>query len=241
MSMSKSAISITCLMIAAVGVCWSAGNESRDREKQALFNGKDFTGWKLFVPDPKVDVRTVWSVRNGVIRCEGKPAGYMRTDQDYQDYRLRVEWRWPDGRGGNSGVLVHMGGKDGVWPKSLECQLANQNAGDLWVIGGVEFKEHADKNSKRVNGRRTIKNAPSNEKPLGEWNSMEIVCKADTVTVYVNGLLQNTATACKDADGMPLTKGKICLQSEGTPIEFRSVTIEPLARIEAAPARQAVR
>ena len=218
-------VALVCLIAVAVGAAESAVTPT---EKASLFNGKDFAGWKLFLPSKDDDVTKVWSVRSGVIRCEGKPAGYMRTEKEFQEYRVHVEWRWPDGRGGNSGVLVHMSGKDAVWPKSLECQLANQNAGDLWVIGGVEFKEHADKTSKRVRDRRTEKNAASNEKPLGEWNVMEVVCKGDKVEVSVNGLLQNTATDCREPDGKPLTKGAICLQSEGTPVEFRNVTIEPL-------------
>ncbi|MHC4436886.1 MAG: family 16 glycoside hydrolase [Planctomycetota bacterium] len=62
-------------------------------EKTMLFNGKDFTGWKLFTRKPDHDVMKTWSVKNGLIRCEGKPAGYMRTEKDYADYLIHVEWR----------------------------------------------------------------------------------------------------------------------------------------------------
>lgn len=190
------------------------------KEKVVLWNGKDFTGWKLFVPDSKHDVTKTWSIKNGVIRCEGRPAGYMRTEKDYASYLFHVEWRWPE-RGGNSGVLVHMSGADKVWPKSLECQLASGNAGDFWLIGGVENKEHAKK-GKRARGRRVAKLKKSSEKPLGQWNAYDIICKDDWVVVLVNGVLQNVGSKCS------VTSGKICLQSEGTPIEFRNIYIEPL-------------
>jgi hypothetical protein len=190
------------------------------KEKIALFNGKDFTGWKLFVPDQNHDVTKTWSVVDGMIRCEGKPNGYMRTEKDYSDYLLHVEWRWPE-KGGNSGVLIHNSGDDVVWPKSLECQLASGNAGDFWAIGGVEFKEHA-KGGQRVSGRRTIKLKDSSEKPVGQWNAYDIICKDDWVVVLVNGVLQNVATKCSEKSG------RICLQSEGAPIEFRNIYIEPL-------------
>lgn len=188
--------------------------------KMMLWNGKDFTGWKLFVPDPAHDVTKTWSIKDGVIRCEGQPAGYMCTEKDYANYLFHVEWRWA-GKGGNSGVLVHTTGKDMVWPKSLECQLASGSAGDFWVIGGIEVAEHA-KGGDRVRGRNVRKLKESSEKPIGQWNAYDIICKDDWVVVLVNGVLQNIGSKCSDKSG------KICLQSEGTPIEFRNIYLEPL-------------
>ena len=190
------------------------------KTKTKLWNGKDFAGWKLFVPDPSYDVTKTWSIKEGILRCEGRPAGYMRTEKDYANYLIHVEWRWPE-KGGNNGVLVHMSGPDLVWPKSLECQLFAGNAGDFFEIGGIEFREHAKKGA-RVQGRRVVKLKDSSEKPLGQWNNYDIICKDDWVVVLVNGVLQNMATKCS------VTSGKICLQSEGTPIEYRNIYIEPL-------------
>ncbi len=190
------------------------------KEKIVLWNGKDFTGWKLFVPDPNHDVTKTWLIADGNIRCEGKPNGYMRTEKNYADYLLHAEWRWPE-KEGNSGVFIHVSGQDVVWPKGLECQLAAGNAGDFWVIGGVETKEHA-KGGRRISSRRTMKLKDSTEKPAGQWNSYDIICKDDWVVVMVNGVLQNVATGCS------VRSGKICLQSEGAPVEFRNIYIEPL-------------
>ena len=182
----------------------------------SLFNGKDFAGWTFYLKDSSVDPKTVWSIKDGVIRCEGKPAGYMRTVKDYANYKLHVEWRWAAGKG-NSGVLLHMSEPDKVWPKSIECQLMSGNAGDFWLIGGTMIKEHGGRK-----GRRVPKKEKSSEKPLGEWNVYEIVCKGDTVRPTVNGILQNEGTEAT------VTSGKICLQSEGKPIEFRNIYIEPV-------------
>ena len=190
------------------------------KEKTMLWNGRDFAGWKLYTGEPNYDVTKTWSIKDDIIRCEGKPAGYMRTEKNYADYLFHVEWRWP-GKGGNNGVLVHMSGPDVVWPKSLECQLLSGNAGDFWVIGGLETAEHA-KGGKRVKGRRTIKLRDSSEKPLGQWNTYDIICKDDWIVVIVNGVVQNVATKCS------ASSGKICLQSEGIPIEYRNIYIEPL-------------
>jgi hypothetical protein len=185
-------------------------------KKMTLWNGKDFSGWKLFVPSDTIDARTVWTVKENVIHCTGVPNGYMRTEANYADYKLHLEWRWP-AEAGNSGVLLHMSAPDTVWPKSIECQLAAGDAGDFWVIGGTDFKEHADKSK-----RRLAKKAESSEKPLGEWNTYEIICRSNTIRSFVNGVLQNEATETT------VNSGKICLQSEGKPIEFRNIYVEPV-------------
>ncbi len=209
------------LLAGANGASEKQNKSTVPKEKTVLWNGKDFTGWKLFTREPGYDVTKIWSVRNGLVCCEGKPSGYMRTEDDYADYLFHVEWRWPGEKGGNSGVLIHMSEPDAVWPKSLECQLHSGDAGDFWVIGGLETAEHA-KADQRVKGRRTIKLKDSSEKPIGQWNTYEIICKNDWIVVLTNGVLQNVATRCS------ASSGKICLQSEGTPIEFRNIYIEPL-------------
>jgi len=210
----------TSLLVAPVCAAEKKDESIVPKSKTILWNGKDFAGWKLFVPDPSHDVTKTWSTKDGILRCEGRPNGYMRTEKDYANYLIHVEWRWPE-KGGNNGVLVHMSGQDLVWPKSLECQLQSGSAGDFWEIGGIEFREHGSQ-SERVKGRRVVKLKPSSEKPLGQWNNYDIVCKDDWVVVLVNGVLQNMATKCS------VTSGKICLQSEGTPIEYRNIYIEPL-------------
>ena len=186
------------------------------QERIPLFNGRDFTGWKFVLRDESVNPDKVWSVKNGVIHCTGTPKGYMRTESDYSNYKLHLEWRWPEG-GGNSGVLLHMSEPDVVWPRSIECQLNAGDAGDFWTIGGTDFKEHVDKSRRRV-----PKKEDSSERPLGHWNTYEIFCRDSTIRVFVNGVLQNEATETT------VNSGNICLQSEGKPIEFRNIYIENL-------------
>ena len=179
-----------------------------------LFNGKNLDGWKPVLKDASTDSSAVWSAKDGVLRCEGNPFGYIRTTEAYSNYNLHVEWRWAE-KPTNSGVLLHLTGPDKIWPQCIEAQLANQNAGDFIAMGGSSFAEKKEKN-------RVPKLHDTNEKKSGQWNSYDITCKADTITLVVNGLLQNTATKTS------LTSGHIALQSEGGPIEFRNVTLTPL-------------
>ncbi|TAK98535.1 MAG: DUF1080 domain-containing protein [Verrucomicrobia bacterium] len=183
------------------------------KERMELFNGRDFIGWKFFMRS-NAEPALTWSVTNGVIHCVGKPPGYVRTEKDFRDYKLTVEWRFVTK--GNTGVLLHMSEPDKIWPRAIEAQGQSGSQGDFWVIDGTDFKEHAG-----LKERRVPKRGESNEKPIGEWNTYEIICKGDTIRVSVNGKLMNEATECN------VSSGKICLQSEGSEIEIRKVTIEP--------------
>jgi len=192
--------------------------------RTALWNGRDFAGWKLFIPDEKVNVNDVWSVKDGVIRCTGKPNGYMRTEKDYHDYKLHLEWRWVEGQYGrrNSGVLLHTSGPDKVWPRCIEAQLMSGNAGDFWLIGGTAITVDGKRTESADRARRVVKKQQSSEKPVGMWNSYDIFCEGDTIRCFVNGVLQNYGSDASESSG------KICLQSEGAPIEFRNIYIESL-------------
>lgn len=182
----------------------------------ALFNGENLDNWKLFLPDAAANPAETWSVKDGILRCTGTPAGYMRTKEVFEDFELRFQYRWP-GEGGNNGVLFHVQEPDMVWPKSFEGQMYHENAGDIYVIEGSDINERTDKEDRRVK-----KLEDSSEKPLGEWNDYRVVAKGDTFELYVNGVLQNRAT------GATLTSGYIAFQSEGAPIEYRNIVLKPL-------------
>ena len=208
-------------LIRSLAVCslLAAAAHAEDAVKPSaridLFNGKDMAGWVLQVKDPAVKPEQVWSVRDGAIRCEGQPFGYMRTDKAYADYRLHAEWRWPE-KPSNSGVLMHITGADTVFPTCVEAQLKSENAGDLYCFGDVDFAERGPEKSKLVR-----KQKPCNEKPIGQWNSYDIVARGDTIELTVNGELQNRATRTRPAAGY------IGFQSEGAPVEFRNLYLLP--------------
>ncbi|OFX43856.1 MAG: hypothetical protein A2X05_07250 [Bacteroidetes bacterium GWE2_41_25] len=183
-----------------------------------LFNGKDLSNWTFFLKDQSVDPSTVFTVKEGVIHITGDPFGYMRTKEKYSDYKLHVEWRWPT-EATNSGVFVHGQEPDAIWLKCIECQLMAGNAGDFVCMNGADMNERPDKSKAVVK-----KLAESSEKPVGEWNIMEITCKANTIEVSVNGVRQNKGTSVN------ITSGSICLQSEGKDIQFRNVYLTKLKK-----------
>src|SRR6266496_1174995 len=188
-----------------------------DAKPIQLFNGKDLTGWTAVSSDPKTKTEEVWTVVDGNLHCKGHPAGYLRTDQDFTNFKLTFEWRTL--KKGNSGCLIRVQSPDKVWPKSIECQLNTNEAGDIWIID--EFPIKVDES--RHKGRNVKKLHDSSEKPLGEWNQYEITADHGNLELNVNGVVQNTAT---DMEEVP---GKILFQSEGAEIEFRNVELTPLS------------
>lgn len=186
-----------------------------------LWNGKDFSGWKRFIPGDSVDVNTVWQIKDGVIHCSGVPTGYMRTEASYTNFKLHVEWRWPD-KAGNSGVLLRCLNLDNVWPNCLECQLWSGNAGDFVIIGPGSIVVNGTEYTNPEKFKIIKKQHENIEKPLGEWNSYDIEASGPNVSCTVNGVVQNKGEKCS------FSSGPIALQSEGAPIEFRTITIQEL-------------
>ncbi len=190
--------------------------------------------------DPKEEIAfwfsqesQVSSRKTGALRVNGTPAGYLRTRDAFgARYHLSLEWAWDEGRSGNSGVLLHVTQPDVLngWPQSMEVQLQSGSAGDFWVIGddvvdvivpNMEArrapKKEGDRHSHRRIRRLDMEESP--ERPLGQWNRMDVELNGDRIRTFVNGRLVNEGT------GLTVRTGAIGLQSEGTPIRFRNVYV----------------
>jgi len=177
-----------------------------------LLAGDNLEGWAFSSESQK----NAWSVKDGVLATSGRPGGYIRTDDEYTNYVLRMQVRHLSK--GNGGVLVRMVGEDKVWPKSVEAQGMSGNMGDIFTINEFPLE------TGRSRGRYTPKLHPSNEKPLGEWNVYEITLDGGDLEIKVNGLVQNRGTGCEEVPG------KICLQSEGSQMEYRNIVLIPILR-----------
>lgn len=76
-------------------------------ENNQAVNGKDLSGWNFVVDKNSVPAEQVYSVKDGVINITGQPFGYMYTKEKYGDYKLHVEYRWPNGKEkANSGIFL---------------------------------------------------------------------------------------------------------------------------------------
>ena len=223
---------IIIISIAAMAILFCKSNTQP--QSVDLFNGKDLSGWHVDVPkmDKDPNVKSPFIVRDGMLVSLGTPKGHLISDEVYQNYRLEVQYRFP-GKPGNCGVLVHASTPRalyGMFPKSIEVQMAHENAGDFWCI--VEDIKVPDMEARRgpkekwgiTEGkkRRILNLTDGSEKPAGEWNTMIIECLNSAIKVWVNDDLVN--------EGFDATadKGQIALQAEGSEVEFRKLQLTPI-------------
>ncbi len=200
----------------------------------ALFNGKNLDNWTIFVdpktkgysPEASADPSSIFKVEDGVIHVSGEKFAALTTKDEYDNYRLVIEFKWGDKRWPpreeavrDSGVLLHCVGPDKIWTKSIECQIQEHDCGDFWMVDGTTLTV----DGKAQTGGRAVKKKDA-EKPTGEWNTIEVVCDGDKITNIVNGVVVNEGT------GASLTKGRIMLQSEGAEVFYRKVELTPLAK-----------
>ena len=198
--------------ILVAGIVAVAAAGCQKAEKVMLFNGENLAGWNSVLAEGAegIEAVDVFTVVDGNIRIAGEPFGYMYTEQQYDNYRLHVEWRWV-GEGSNSGIFQHVKYPDLIWPEAIECQLCAGKAGDLVMLGGAKIFDI------KCEGEFPVKDRfVDNEKPVGEWNVAEIVSDSREMKIYINGKLANE---CRSLS----SRGHIALQSEGGPIEFRNI------------------
>ena len=124
-----------------------------------LFNGKDLSSFYTWlVNDHRADPDKVFSVVDNVdgapaIRISGQKFGGITTHEEYETYRLVVEFRWGTvtwnpraSRARDSGVLIHCQGADGntgktfngPWMRSIEAQIIEGGVGDFLMVQGYE-------------------------------------------------------------------------------------------------------
>lgn len=214
------------LLKSAALLCLSLAVLSCNSEKKIeLFNGQDLDNWNIVVDSEDGEPKDLFYVEDGVMHTLGDPFGYIRTKESYSNYRLHVEWRWT-GEPTNSGVLINVQGKEMIFPHCIEAQLMNGKAGDIVLMGkGAGITVNDSTYMVTSEERRYLaipKFEESSEKAAGEWNSYDITSLDGTLELRVNGVLQNTGT------GMTLTEGNIALQSEGSPLQFRNIFLQPL-------------
>ena len=201
----------------------------------ALFNGTNLDGWHIDVPllDSLPNEKIPFVVRDGNLVSLGEPRGHLITNESYSNYRLELKYRFV-GEGGNCGVLVHTSTPRALYsmfPKSIEVQMEHQNAGDFWVIAeditcdAMEERRGPKDTWGTTEGKnRRIKNLTEHsENALGEWNTMVIECKDDTIKVWVNDELVNFGYHAT------VTSGQIAIQAEGTEVEFKRIVLSPIS------------
>jgi hypothetical protein len=190
-----------------------------------LFDGKDLAGWVNVNTNPDT-----WAARNGEIVCTGHPIGVMRSEKQYENFVLHVEWMHVE-PGGNSGVFIWSSARpgenrlpDGIEVQMLELDWVKLNTkdgkvpplayvhGELFGVGGVTIVPDNPRGERSM----SVENRCLGR---GQWNTYDVVAVDGVVQLSVNGKFVNGVSRSSRR------KGYLCLESEGAEIHFRNLRI----------------
>lgn len=165
----------------------------------SLFNGKDLAGWKIMNDGQ-------FAAEGGVLKLN-RGGGWLRSEQEFDDFELRLEVRWLKDRQ-DSGIFLRAGQEGKNWPdRKYEVQCENSER--IVHIFGAKCE-------------RDPKKAAALLKPTGEWNTLEIRCVGTRCEVKLNG------TTASTADELKVSKGHLGIQGEAGLLEFRNLYLKPL-------------
>ena len=187
-----------------------------------LFNGRNLDGWANVNCAPET-----WTVRDGMIICSGIPTGELRTEKQYENYILELEWCHMKARG-NAGLFIHsdpLPAPGQPFTRAIEVQILDgrntenyTSHGDVFAIHGATMKPD------KPHPGGWMRSLPSERrcKPAGQWNHYRVESRDGAISLAVNGKVVTRASETNPR------KGYICLESEGGETHFRSIRIREL-------------
>jgi hypothetical protein len=208
-------------LLAVLGLFWQPSALAWAQQSWIpLFNGRNLDGWVNVNCAP-----STWSVQDGMIYCTGHPIGELRTTRMYQNFVLEAEWRHLRPQG-NAGIFVWadaLPARGQPFHRAIEVQVLDGREGPGFTSDGDVFPIHGA-TMVPVNGRGGMRAFPSEKRshPSPEWNRYRIECVDGALKLSVNDKLVTQGSECSPR------KGYICLESEGSPVEFRTLKIQEL-------------
>jgi hypothetical protein len=187
---------------------------------KSLFDGKTLAGWE----GAGQPAETCWAVQDGLLMCTGKKGPWLRSKAEYGDFSLRFDYMVEPG--GNSGIYVrvpdngnHHRKNEEEPPAGFEIQLLDDAAEKYAKLKPYQYTGSV------------YAIAPATKRvcrPAGQWNSMEINCLGQHVTVTHNGTVIVNAT---DKEfpilGLRKTKGYLGLQNHSSIVKYRNLRVGP--------------
>jgi hypothetical protein len=215
-------LSLLVIYGALVTLCHAGDELPQLQNPVELFNGKDLRGWVPVNVAP-----STFSARDGIIVSTGVPTGVMRTQKQYENFLLELDWMHVQ-PGGNAGLFVWSDPltAPGVpFTRAIEVQILDGQNGPSYTSHGDLFSIHgAVLTPDRPHPGGWMRSLPTEQRcnPAGEWNHYQVQCKDGTIKLAVNGKVVSGGSKCSPR------KGYICLESEGTECHFKNIRIQEL-------------
>lgn len=198
------------------------------------------------------------------MHISGEIYGALISKQEYENYHLKLQFKWGEQvweprltRKRDSGILYHSYGPYttfwNVWMSSQEFQVQQGDAGDYYALSGTlidipsekkeDEKEFTYVKKGKLNPFSSLQRfLPShankcfdNEKPHGEWNTLELICFEGTSYHVVNGkvvmALYNSRHKNAEGNIVPLARGRIQIQSEAAEVFYKNIQIKSIKKL----------
>ena len=191
-----------------------------------IFNGRDLRGWVNVNCAPET-----FTVRDGMIHCDGIPSGALRTERQYENFVLELEWRHLK-PSGNAGVFIWSGPMPALgqpFLRAIEVQVLDHGYGksDWFTTHGDIFPIHGS-TMKPFSPSRGDRSFPKESRSLGapEWNHYRIVATNGVLRLSVNGVEVSGGTdatmvmeSANELAGYPLASTTNIPATLGSPAE----------------------
>ncbi|NDP28667.1 MAG: DUF1080 domain-containing protein [Flavobacterium sp.] len=204
-----------------------------------LFDGHTTTGWHTY---GKTTAGSAWKVQDGVLHFDPAAAkdnqgGDLVTDKEYENFHLKLEWKAAPKA--NSGIIFYVNENLEKYPNTYSTGLEMQILDNEGHSDGKITKHRAG------DLYDLIKSSTEPVKPVGEWNTAEVLCKNGKLTLVLNGVIvvetklwddnfKTLIAGSKFADWKgfgTFKKGKIALQDHGENMWFRNIMIKKINKI----------
>jgi hypothetical protein len=225
---------VVALFIATIAVINGAAGAAADQQPAAeegftpIFNGKDLTGWHYTGDRNKNKPSKGYFVRDGILVCDENATGNLYTDKEYDNFALRFDFKLK--RNGNNGIGIHCPETGGdIAYVGIEIQVLDDD-GDMYKGKIQPWQHHGS-----VYGCVAAK--PGSLKPVGEWNSEEILVDHRHIKVTVNNQVIVDTDLDKDVTdpevlkkhpGLKRTTGMIGLLGHTDQTDFRNLRVKEL-------------
>jgi hypothetical protein len=225
------------LILTVMASCSSTKNQSSDKGFTRLFDGTTKTGWHTY---GKTVAGTPWKVEDGALHFD--PAakkssgggGDLVTDKEYSNFHLKIDWKVAPGA--NSGIIYYVKEDPAKYPQTYSTGL------EMQVLDNEGHKDGKITKHRAADLYDLVKSTTEPVKPVGEWNTAEIISKDGKVEHYLNGVKVVSVTLWDDnwkqliagskfktmPDWGTYKSGKIALQDHGDEVWYRNIMIKEL-------------